>query len=474
MNKDCCVKVRPQLNNKGVSLVEVIVALLILGIITVPLLNIFTGTARINRTNTKKANADTVAANIMEAIKVYGLQGTAEQAFIASNSSTEDTKFLGYDIKKSSITGDTSVIKRDSATGKLSFTPSAGHTYHYVVGSDVLKGIVEGNTATEYIVTIDMDSNYLNNANEVYSADLLAFNSESTLFINPSGAGIYYDQEALNYFEELNANYRDSEWDKECSRRTALNDAAIENATVNGLPDPVLSPMPAPYAHDDPATLLNNMARETQITVKREKDASVEHGEEYYLIDSSMIYRIDPQYVGDGNNEIVKAGYCSNIRFEDLKSIYLIYVPFRYMTSTGAAALSSLAKLTFGGALNYVNNAGDSVTVPTEKITFINDTYGIRDDGAEEHFDLYTAIQAGMTTDIEGTLICDYEGESNEVKGYSQVALGGTMTAGTPAGLVHKNTVPQHVNRIVTVKIKVESKDDDSVIAELVSTIQED
>ncbi len=474
MNKDSCVKVRPQLNNKGVSLVEVIVALLILGIITVPLLNIFTNTARINRSNTKKANADTVAANIMEAIKVYGLQGTAEQAYIASNSSTEDTKFLGYDIKKSSISGDMSVIKRDAATGKLSFTPSAGNTYRYVVGSDTLKGIVEGNTATEYIVTIEMDSNYLNNANEVYSADLLAFNSESTLFINPSGTGVHYDEEALSYFEELNANYRDSEWDKECSRRIALNDAAIENAIVNGLPDPPLSPTPVPYAHDDPATLQSHMARETQITVRREKDSSVEHGEEYYVINSSMIYRIDPQYVGDGNNEIVKAGYCSNVKFEDLKSIYLIYVPFKYMTRTGASALSSLAKLTFGGGLSYVNSSGETVNVPTENISFINDTYGAREDGEAEHFDLYTAIQAGMTTDFEGTLTCDYTGESNEVKGYSQATLSGTMSQGTPAGLVHKNTVPQHVNRIVTVKIKVESKDDDSVVAELESTIQED
>ncbi len=68
-----------QLNNEGVSLIELIVALLILAIITIPLMSIFGRAARTNTFNANKADADTVAANIMEEIKVYGLEGTAQE-----------------------------------------------------------------------------------------------------------------------------------------------------------------------------------------------------------------------------------------------------------------------------------------------------------------------------------------------------------------------------------------------------------
>ena len=70
---------RLQLNNAGVSFVELVVALLILAVIIVPLMGLFTSAASANRVNLIRSDADTLSQNIMEAVKAYGFAGTQNQ-----------------------------------------------------------------------------------------------------------------------------------------------------------------------------------------------------------------------------------------------------------------------------------------------------------------------------------------------------------------------------------------------------------
>ena len=71
------IKTRVQLNNRGTSLVELIVALLILMIVTVSLLQMFTSASRVNTVNARNVSADAVAENVMEAVKTFGIKNSA-------------------------------------------------------------------------------------------------------------------------------------------------------------------------------------------------------------------------------------------------------------------------------------------------------------------------------------------------------------------------------------------------------------
>ncbi len=66
-------------NNKGVTLVEVLVAVAILVAVTVPLLNSFVSVAKVNAKSNRTQNATGVAQNIFEGIKQFGVKETYQE-----------------------------------------------------------------------------------------------------------------------------------------------------------------------------------------------------------------------------------------------------------------------------------------------------------------------------------------------------------------------------------------------------------
>lgn len=66
-------------SNKGFTLVEVLVAILILAIIVVPLLNAFVVSANTNAKARRMMRATTLAQNVIEELKAYSLNESAEQ-----------------------------------------------------------------------------------------------------------------------------------------------------------------------------------------------------------------------------------------------------------------------------------------------------------------------------------------------------------------------------------------------------------
>ena len=61
-------------SNKGFTLVEVLVAILVLSIILVPLLSAFVVSANTNAKARRTLRATTLAQNVMEELKAYSLE----------------------------------------------------------------------------------------------------------------------------------------------------------------------------------------------------------------------------------------------------------------------------------------------------------------------------------------------------------------------------------------------------------------
>ena len=67
-----------KLNNSGFSLVEVLVAIVILAIISLPVLSTFSNAARINAKARRTENANTAINNIVEEARIVSLDNLAD------------------------------------------------------------------------------------------------------------------------------------------------------------------------------------------------------------------------------------------------------------------------------------------------------------------------------------------------------------------------------------------------------------
>ena len=69
---------RKQLNNEGFSLVELLIAIVILSIIVVPLLHSFVTSARTNAKSRSTMHATAIAEDIMEMFEAHSLEEMAD------------------------------------------------------------------------------------------------------------------------------------------------------------------------------------------------------------------------------------------------------------------------------------------------------------------------------------------------------------------------------------------------------------
>lgn len=97
-------------NNKGFSLVEVLIAMTVLAIIVVPLLRAFSTSANVNAKAERLMNANNIAQNIIEELKAEGLEAIAEAGYKKVNSIEEG-------IKEEDDTEDTVVYRYDDSEG---------------------------------------------------------------------------------------------------------------------------------------------------------------------------------------------------------------------------------------------------------------------------------------------------------------------------------------------------------------------
>lgn len=105
------ITVSKRLNNKGMTLVELLVSIVILAIIVVPLLHTFVSSARVNMDSKTKLKITTIAQDVMEGLRGDTVEGLAYQIYYPS----------GVSVSADGITRDGfHIINRDMIKGSIS------------------------------------------------------------------------------------------------------------------------------------------------------------------------------------------------------------------------------------------------------------------------------------------------------------------------------------------------------------------
>lgn len=395
-------------DNRGITLVEIIVSMLILAIIIVPLLSSFVTASKTNLVVRDNSYARTVGESVIESVKLLGVEGTALEFYKDAG----DTGFLmapncsgfGETVPDG---GHGSVITQD---GLKKFSPQASGKYEYSI-----TGIKQGSST--YDVKLRLDNTIY--PNEYQYADLSAFASGSTALINPALQNSDYDYRALQYFKQLHERYQYSKyvverdkieaengkkWEEYYEALDAYNEEIAKGNEDAVMPSrPVNQPVPAQDELLSDALIKNHISKTLDISIEEKTDA---YGTEYVL-NSTMTYECDNtsrQYAASGD-KITKiySGYCTEQRYSDISSLLVLYSPF-----SGA------------GSLNL-------------------ETVNIKKDTPKD-MDVYIIVQSGSDTVFDGpALKVNVDtGIPDKIRLYSQAALDVTpATIANEKKLIH-------------------------------------
>lgn len=382
-------------DDKGMTLIEVIVSLLILAVIFTPMIMTFVRAHKLNQTTKNENYATELAESVMEAVKVLGIEATAKE-FYGSKSdfslaSIEDESTISeekYDARGDSIVN---VAGEKIFWSRLkSVTEEERRTKGSVPYVFEIKNAKSGTSEFDVKITFSSAS-YSNSPSESYAApgdsvtptptpvpnnisgpdvgfkrsyskegsinnfsfaDMSAFNGKTTALINP-GTGGDYDYMAKQYFYNLYSNYQYDIYVQKCAEIDAINNAALEdyfNRIDNGesATYPNILEYPAMPALMSEEELAAKVSKTTEVFIDANKDP---HGNDIYVLNSRMTFSFSNINVSgegilaDASNSTVErvySGYCTNVAFpvEDeinngVESIFLMYNPFSY---TGGVA----------------------------------------------------------------------------------------------------------------------------------------
>ncbi len=356
-----------------------------------------------------------------------------------------------------------------------------------------MTGVGEG--THEYDVTITLDSNYTvavtpaeegdpdtKDMNNVDLYDLSAFNTKSTVFINPLSTGIFYDEETLSQIAEMNQTLCEEKYDAACEAVDQAYEAAL--ATYNnellagGSPTPPPSPSypskDAPEYSETPlTTMVNYVSRLMKVTIA--KDTVIENGasKQVYKIDSSLDYIVEAGkgYIeGNETEEVIlpKSGYCHDVTVDNLKSLYLIYTPFPYMCRSAFDEAYNASLLAEHEANRYMDIFNADLLKDVASFAFNNESVEI-DNQTGESIEVYIVVQ-GKTSE-NGLPGATFGGldvvASGNVKVYSQAEINGV--ANTEQTII-KQKLGIHQDKLLNVTITVSNDDATSTVT---STIQQ-
>lgn len=159
-----------KLNNKGFSLIEVLIAVAILAIVTLPILKAFSTSAMVNRNARRQENANTAASAITEQFKSMTVGRLVEKY-------GDTTKYGRGD--KETVDGDT---EGGSYTDKAyEYNPDTGNYKFYVTSRD--KSYYEGINGEEFYVEVELDPKQYEDQYDL-NGDLITDNDNTLNNIN--------------------------------------------------------------------------------------------------------------------------------------------------------------------------------------------------------------------------------------------------------------------------------------------------
>lgn len=253
--------------NEGFSLVEVLIAITILAIITLPILSVFSSAAKTNARAKKIENANTAASNVIEEIKNVSIEDLDSNA-LNYNYVKADDDLSGEGTKKYLVTN---------------------NSEDYFIGIDGEKYIIEASLDPSYY-SDDTSNGQLNLNNNVNSASLSSYTS-----LNKDKNILYNDdsinEEASTYFLEATGDY----FDKNCIKKTStINISILKNEEKGDFTSYIQKlDLKVNYSYeseDSRFSNINDYVREFNL-VTREIIAAKYESEDYdYIISSSNEY----------------------------------------------------------------------------------------------------------------------------------------------------------------------------------------
>lgn len=321
--------------NKGITLVEIIVSMLILAIIIVPLLSSFVTAGRANLAVRNNTFARTVGENVLESTKLLGVEGTAMEFYKDVDGEGAEAFIMAAECSGFGEIvpegGHESVIINN---GVKKFSPQASGKYEYMI-----TGVKQGTGI--YDVKLRLDKSAY--PNDYQYADLSAFTSDKTALVNPALRNSDYDYKALQYFKQLHEKYiyskyvaireqieaeNGEKWERYYEELDKYNEEISKGHEAVKPALPATKPVPDREEPMPDEYIKNNIKKTLDISIEEK----TEDGETFFVVNSTMTYECDnteKQFAASGD-KIVKtySGFCNNQRYSDIDSLLVLYAPF--------------------------------------------------------------------------------------------------------------------------------------------------
>jgi prepilin-type N-terminal cleavage/methylation domain-containing protein len=307
------------LDNKGMSLVEVIVAVTILSLVIVPTLNAITTAMVYNAKAKKRQSATLVAETIMETFKGYDLD-TLDEMFANNGVDSDGNNFFGSVVySKSGV-----AYSKSGTAYSITDLSSNGKSYDVDIAVELSKDAnlyvqydKDKSSTAEYVGSIDISTNIEGKAiddfvgsvnSENRDAFINALNQEYSKATYIDGTPITADNIKLS---ESNINIVDRTYSFKITKE---DDSENANAKITAM-------LEYRYYIKDfvcytPVDFKDPYPGEEKITV-----AGVEKTFDRYPIDTDEYLTLEVEISGTD-------AICQDIKAADLKAFYIYYFPF--------------------------------------------------------------------------------------------------------------------------------------------------
>ncbi|MDO5292138.1 MAG: prepilin-type N-terminal cleavage/methylation domain-containing protein [bacterium] len=294
-------------NNKGFSLVELLVSVVILAIIMLPILDNIVASTRMNMKSGQVADGTVLASNIMESVKVEGDLSSMAEKLLREDASSYLDLFTGEDMAKTTVSQvekkdgeyvnvDNPCIKKEE-DGSYTFTESPDNLYEFAVknltyNNQTYDAIIRYDGKT-YETTTNQDGTEVDGINKQEIPVLPTVSTENNAVVTCG----YSDKWA-----ESTLKHSYNQWFN--TYRTGPNTITNEEIGKNMSRTFVIT------------------ASEDIMTGKYKVEAKVT-----YTLGNDMIYPVGGASEADCNKYRTYENVLFNGEFEELENVYLFYTP---------------------------------------------------------------------------------------------------------------------------------------------------